>query len=96
MNDDYDKWMNDSPKWRDALGRKLDEHRGSQMVVVYSSVAFAFPDKLAHPSTFEYPRIDQTAVREWVASKGWGVRFLREHAGEEDTHSPDVLFTKND
>lgn len=94
MNEQYDEWEKDSPRWRDELDKALREQSGTDVVTHYKSVALAFPSREPIASTFDYPRIDEKALRDWAAQRGWEVRTAPESGSGEDTCSPPIRFTK--
>ena len=94
MTDKYDKWINDSQRWLNALQDKLDRHRGTDIVAMHSDVAFAFPSRNPHPYSFDLPRIDDNALLEWAKSKGWKVLLAHELATEKENGVPPVRFIK--
>ncbi len=94
MNAHYDDWENDASRWRTELGKKLAEHGGTDVVTHYKTVALAFPSRMPHPSTFDYPRIDESALRIWVANHGWEVTTAPEMEPGRDSASPPIRFIK--
>ena len=94
MNEQYDEWEKDSPRWQTELEKKLTEHGGTDVVINYNAVAFAFPSRTPHPSTFDYPRIDESALRVWASTRGWMVQTAPEMEPRKDSASPPIRFTK--
>jgi hypothetical protein len=66
LSDKYDKWINDSQRWQNALQEKLNQHGGNDLVAAHSDIAFAFPSRDPHPYSFDLPRIDDVALLECV------------------------------
>lgn len=83
MADKYDKWINDSQRWQKSLQEKLDQHDGTDLVSMYSDVAFAFPSRDPHPYSFDLPKIDDVALLKWAKSKGWKVQLAHELTAEK-------------
>lgn len=94
MNEYYDEWEKDSPRWRTELEKKLAEHSGADVVTHYRAVALAFPSRTPHPSTFDYPRIDESVLQAWAAAHGWKVATAPEMGPGGDSASPPIRFTK--
>ena len=94
MNEQYEKWTKEAQKWRDELGRKLEEYSGSDVVVPYENVALAFPSNDPHPYSFDYPLINQHGLKQWAESKGYSVQLTKDMAFEEDRDTPLVRFTR--
>jgi hypothetical protein len=94
MNQKYKVWEQDSSRWRDALDRSLREQTRNDFLKHYKSVALAFPSREPIALTFDYPRVDDRALREWVAERGWKVRIALEPAFGEDPGPPPIRFTR--
>ena len=94
MNEQYDKWEQDAPRWQAELERSLVEDGGTDVVTHYKGVALAFPSRRPHASTFDYPRIDEAALRAWASELGWEVQTAPEMEPGKDQASPPIRFTK--
>jgi hypothetical protein len=94
MNKHYDEWEKDSPRWQIELEKKLTEHGGTDVVTHYKTVALAFPSRIPHSSTFDYPRIDEPALRAWASARGWEVQTAPEMEPGKDSASPPIRFKK--
>lgn len=94
MDDKYDEWVKASPKWRDALLKKIERIGEDDIQIDYKSVALAFPSSTPHASHFEYPRIDEQNLFQWGNSNGWTISAAPENATDEDKYSFPVRFTK--
>jgi hypothetical protein len=94
MNKRYGEWKKDSPKWQIELEKKLTEHGGTDVVTHYKVVAVAFPSRTPHPSTFDQPKIDESALRAWSSARGWEVQTASEMEPGKDSASPPIRFTK--
>lgn len=93
MNEQYDEWKKDSLQWQTELEKSLTGHGGPDVVTHYKNVALAFPSRTPHPSTFDYPRIDKSALRAWASARGWEVQTAPEKSGK-DSASPPIRFTR--
>jgi hypothetical protein len=94
MDQKYDDWEQDSPRWRDKLDRSLREQTGNDVVTHYKPVALAFPSREPIALTFDYPQIDDRALREWVAERGWQVRIAPESTSGKNPGPPPIRFTR--
>jgi len=94
MNEQYDEWEKDAPRWQTELENKLNEHGGTDVVTHYKSVALAFPSRTPHPSTFDYPSIDESSLLAWASDRGWKVQTAPEVAPGKDSTSPPIRFTQ--
>jgi len=94
MKDKYGEWEKDSPRLQAELEKKLSEHGGTDLVTSYESVARAFPSGSPHPSTFDYPMLDESALRNWASVRGWRVQTAPEMEPGQDSASPPIRFTK--
>ena len=94
MNEQYNEWEKDSPRWRTELENKLTEHGGTDVVTHYKAVALAFPSSTLHPLMFDYPRIDESALRAWASARGLEVQTAPEMERGDDSASPPIRFTK--
>jgi hypothetical protein len=90
----YEIWEQDSMRWRNALDRSLREQTGNDVVMHYRSVALAFPSRKPIALTFDYPLIDDRALRDWVAERGWQVWIAPESASGEGPDPPPFRFTR--
>lgn len=94
MNEQYDKWEKDALQWRTELERKLTEHGGADVVTYYKLVALAFPSRTPHPSTFDYPMVDESSLRAWASALGLKVQMAPEISSEKDSTSPPIRFSQ--
>lgn len=94
MNDKYKEWEKDSLRWQTELDKNLTENGRTDVVTHYKTVALAFPSRIPHSSTFDYPRIDDSALRAWASARGWEVQTAPEMESGRDSASPPIRFTK--
>jgi hypothetical protein len=87
-------WIHEAPDRLAALEQALAEQKTDDVVVSYADVALAFPSLDPHPRAFDYPQIDNIALKAWAASNGWTVQFAHEKAAEGQDHSFPVRFTR--
>lgn len=92
MNEQYDEWEKDSPRWQAELEKKLSEHCGTDIVTHYKTVALAFPSKTPNPLTFDYPRIDESSLRAWASARGWKVQTAPEMVHGKESANPPIRF----
>jgi len=76
MNGKYDECEKDSPRWQAALEEELTKQVGTDFVLLYRDLTFAFPSQEPHPSPFDYPRIDKNALQVWASDRGWEVQMV--------------------
>ena len=94
MNEQYDEWEKDAPRLQKELEKKLIEHGGTDVVTHYKTVALAFPSRTNHPSTFDYPRIDESSLRAWASARGWKIQTAPEMEPVKESASPPIRFTQ--
>jgi hypothetical protein len=94
MHKKYTEWEQDAPKWRAELEKILAKHGKNDVVTHYRNVALAFPSRLPQISTFDYPRIDESALKAWAGEHAWVVRTALDMEPGRDQASPPIRFTK--
>lgn len=93
MNQD---WKVEAPTWIAALERALKDRHTDDLLIPYAQVALAFPSSDPHPYTFEYPRIDDHAIRAWAEDNGWKIAFAAEKGAKGQEHSFPIRLTKKE
>jgi hypothetical protein len=94
MNEKYDIWEKDAPQRQAELEKELTKRGEKDVVTHYMTVALAFPTRTPHPSTFDYPRINESLLRAWASDRGWKVQTAPEMEPGNDSASPPIRFTR--
>ncbi len=94
MNHMFDEWERNSTHWKTQLEVSLTNHEGEDLVTYYKNVALAFPSRSPHPSTFEYPMIDESSLKTWAHEHGWEVIKEPESEPGVDSSSPPIRFKR--